>query len=44
MYKEKEFLSMPIDMFYEEFEFNSGYENIAYNPIREESYMISCFL
>ena len=43
MEKEKEFLSMPTEMFYEEFEFNSEYENIAYNPIREESYMISHF-
>lgn len=43
MEKEKEFISMPAEMFYEEFEFNSEYENIAYNPIREESYMISHF-
>lgn len=40
MYEEKEFISMPIEIFYEEFEIDPKNENIAFNPIREEFYMI----
>lgn len=40
MYKEKEFLSIPIDLFYEEFEIDPRNDNIAFDPIRGEFYMI----
>lgn len=40
MYKEKEFISMPIDIFYEEFEIDPRNDNIAFDPIRGEFYMI----
>ncbi len=40
MYKEKEFISMPIYIFYEEFEIDPRNDNIAFDPIRGEFYMI----